>query len=161
MSNEDDDIAWITIELKRLVHEAQSPDDLGVALINQLSSGYDDRVAMQQVESKFDASARARLIRSVNTSKSGKNVLDLVSDTFVAELENRREISKRQTRIISRYQIVRFTEDGRNLLDMPSPSSYFRAKCMMLVVSIAAGIAGVLAWVLFSASLAGFAVLSQ
>lgn len=158
MSIEDDDIAWIKQELDNLSRKATTARDLGVTMIDRLAASYDDRAAVQRIESKPNVPYIARWIRKVVPCSLGRNAYDLLSTAFVDELENCGEITKQQKRVISRYHVVQFSNDGGTRIVMPDRSTYHRAIGMMLVLSIAITLAAALAWMVLSTSPAGIVI---
>ena len=113
---------------------------------------------IQRIESEPNVPYIARWIRKVVPCSLGRNAHDILSTAFVDELEICGEITKQQKRVISRYHVVQFSNDGGTRVVVPDRSIYHRAIGLMLVLSIAITLAAALAWMVLSTSPAGIVI---
>lgn len=158
MSAEDEDLRWIRSELIRLTRRARVPEDLGSVLIDHLSAGYEDRVAAERVVTNSKRRNWKQRVWYLLHRKAIPDVRDALCAAFVDTLLARREITKQQKRVINVFRVVRFGEDGRTEIVLPSSVSYRRARIMMMVLSVPLIVAAWLVWEVFSTSLVGIAI---
>lgn len=154
-SAEDEDIEWIQRELKTLLNEAQSLDDLGSVMIERLASMYDERIEGQRVCAQAAAKKKESWFnRKICSPQIG--VADAVTSTFIDSLESDGVISKLQKKVITRYRCVRFSENGNALAVLPPSISYLRAKFVLTLLATLALFAIGVAWQACASTLAGF-----
>lgn len=158
MSAEDEDMRWIREELARLSRGAKGPESSSVVIIDLLAAGYDDRVAAERVAKDFVRRNWKQRLWSVLRRGAAPSARDALCSAFVDALFSRREITKQQARVVNVFRVVRFSEDGRTEIVLPSSASYRRAQVMMMVLSIPSMIAVWLVWEIFSTSLVGIAI---
>lgn len=158
MSAEDEDLRWIRSELAKLSRGAKGPEDLGAVIIDLLAAGYDDRVAAERVAKNFARRNWGQRVWSVLRCGAIPDSRDALCSAFIDALFARREISKQQARVVNVFRVVRFAEDGRTEIVLPSSASYCRAKVMLIGLSIPSIIAVWLVWEVFSTSLVGVAI---
>lgn len=158
MSAEDDDLAWIRSELDQLSRDAKSLDDLGAVIVDHLAARYDDRIAAERVATnaaRLTWKQRVSLVFRRGVIPDARTAL---CSAFVDSLFARRVITKQQLSVASVFGIVRFADDGRTEVVLPSAAAFRRARIMMMVLSVPSVIALWLAWEVFSASLVGMAI---
>lgn len=158
MSVEEEDLRWIKSELARLSHGAKGPDDLGAVMVDLLAAGYDDRVAAERVAKKFARRDWQQRLWSLLRRGTVPDVREALCSEFVDALFARREITKQQQRVLNVFHVVRFAQDGRTEIVLPSSASYRRAQMMMMVLSVPSMLAVWLVWEVFSTSLVGITI---
>lgn len=158
MSAEEEDLRWIREELARLSRSAKGPENSGVVIIDLLAAGYDDRVSAERVAKNFARRDWKRRFWSVFRPGAVPDAHDALCSAFVDSMLARGEITKQQARVVNVFRVVRFAEDGRTEIVLPSAASYRRAQILMLGLSVPLVIAIWLVWEVFSASLVGFSI---
>lgn len=158
MSAEDDDLRWIKSELARLSSDAKDSDNLGVRFIDLLAAGYDDRIAAERVAKDFARRNWKQRLLTVLRCGAVPDSRDALCSAFVDALSARRELTRQQARVVNVFRVVRFSEDGRTEVILPSSASYRRAQVMMMVLSVPLMVAAWLVWEIFSTNLVGIAI---
>lgn len=158
MSAEDDDLAWIRSELDQLSRDAKSLDDLGAVIIDHLAARYDDRIAAERVTTNAAHLTWKQRVSLVFRRGVIPDARSALCSAFVDSLYARRKITKQQARVVNIFRVVRFSEDGRTEVILPSLGSYRRAQIMMMFFFVPLMLAGWLVWKIFSMGLVGIAI---
>jgi len=125
-----------------------------------LAAGYEDRIAAERVVEIFARRNWKQRLWGVLRREPVPDARVALCSTFVDALFARGEITKQEQRVINVFRVVRFANDGRTEVALPSWTAYRRAKVMMTVLSATSLVALWLAWDVFSTSVVGIAISS-
>jgi hypothetical protein len=152
MTEEEKELRLIKQMLQELTSNAKSKSDLGVNLVGNLSSKFDDYLCQQAFDEKVSAPSKSFMslidwFRQVTRLLNyGPPYPDVMTRNFIEGLGENGELTRAQMRVINIYRMIRFESNGTCSILHPSSKDYSKAKVMVGILLLLTPLLAMVVW---------------